>query len=719
MNTDNNSLPAEQQPTGLSTVAAQLIPFAHHKEYMNLTPAERERVKELLEVMASVKGDERGIVKALRAVALANKGRRGWSFHNLRTLFYAWNEAKDWRVLARNYGHDTSLPADFIAHLRTLCLQEHRSRKQALEKLRAAWREGKPVPGYGTWREWFAATWPDRDVPRAFAGDYPEGWSNSNLYLHLPPPAQQTLATRGISAAHGMMESVIRDTSKLRPLEMIVFDDFECDTLCIFQRRVVRVRGVLAIDVATRRKLGAAFKPLLTDDEGRKRAITRADVQFLMKSIFESYGVPADYPVTLLVENAAAAIGEGLEAALDMFFHGQVRVQRTNMLEHRTLSNGFLEKGGKPWEKGWIESAFNLMHNLAGSMQGQKGARYDLAPGTTAERVAYCEALLTLEPKKGVLALTDEQVAQLRMPIDSFEVLHDGYERIFDLMDRRTDHKLLGFDKVNEWSRGAGDAWHPMHEIAALSQAEQLQVEVRERMESPLERWHKLAARQKPFVKVPEFFIALLAFTPKRIVVSNRKVTFDHAKQGYTYLDIDGCLKNRPEGEKLLGYFDEQAPGRLFLTDLKGRAVGILRHNAPANIKDPEALGEAAALVKQFNMAQIQGPVREALAVQDAEHAALLEHNAAKLAEFRPSLEDGKRQSLSKTLADDQVTTPPEQRFAAATAVAVGIAETQQQQADDNRRKRPSSRQPKHDLADITGEKHESADVSSGLDRIS
>src|SRR5258708_1395912 len=560
----------------LSPAVADLIPFAHHADWLALPHDERERVKELLEVMAAMKADPRGVVASLRAVAQANAGRRGWSFHNLRTLFYAWLAVNgDWRVLARNYGHATSLPARFIDHLRTLCLKEHRSRKQAIEKIRAAWRSGETLPGYGTWREWFAARWPDRDVPRAFAGDYPEGWSNSNLYLHMPPPAQQALATRGFTAAHGLIPHVIRDTSTLRPMEMIVFDDFECDVLCIFQRRVVRVRGVLAIDVATRRKLAVGFKPLLTDDEGKKRAITRADVQFLIKQIFVRYGVPADYPVTLLVENAAAAIGEGLEAALEMFFHGQVRVQRTNMLEHRTLANGFCESGGKPWEKGWIESAFNLMHNLAGSLPGQKGARYDLAPASTAARVAYCEGLLAQK-----LGLTDAQVAQLQLPIDNFDDLQAAYEKIFDLMDHRTEHKLLGFDQVNEWCRGVGDAWHPMAEIVALPREQQLGLEVRARMESPLERWGRLAASCS-FVKVPEFFVALLAFTPRRIEVNNRRVTFTHAGIGYTYLDTEGCLKALPEGAKLLSYFDESAPGRLYLTDLKGRAVGVLRHNAP------------------------------------------------------------------------------------------------------------------------------------------
>jgi len=708
---DSSSQLTTSDAAPLSPAVAEMIPFAHHADWLALPHDERERVKEMLGIFTTVKSDPRGVVSSLRSIAQANAGRRGWSFCNLRTLFYGWLSASsDWRVLARNYGHDTSLPAGFIDHLRTLCLKEHRSRKQAIEKIRTAWRAGETVPGYGTWREWFAARWPDREVPRAFAGDYPEGWSNSNLYLHMPPPAQQALATRGFAAAHGQIPHVIRDTSTLRPLEMIVFDDFECDTLCVFQRRVVRVRGVLAIDVATRRKLAVGFKPLLTDDEGKKRAITRADVQFLIKQIFVRYGVPAGYPVTLLVENAAAAIGEGLEAALEMFFHGQVRVQRTNMLEHKTLANGFVESGGRPWEKGWIESAFNLMHNLAGSQPGQKGARYDLAPASTAARVAYCEGLLSDK-----LGLTDAQIAQFQLPIENFDTLQTAYEQIFDLMDNRTEHKLLGFDQVSEWCRGTGDAWHPMPEIVALPREQQLGLEVRSRMESPLERWSRLAAACA-FVKVPEFFVALLAFTPRRIAVSNRKVTFTHAGTGFTYLDTEGCLKALPEGAKLLGYFDETAPGRLYLTDLKGRAVGVLKHNAPADIKDPEAISEAAALVKEFFHAQVQGPVRELLAAEDTRLAAAQAHNDTRLAEFRPDLPKAKRLTLSRQLADDKVTTTPDQRFADATAAGAAIAQAATQQADEARR-RTSARKPKGDLGTLIDHQAPAAG-DADLDRL-
>ena len=710
---ESNTQLSAATPQPLDPSVAELIPFAHHNDWLALSDQERDRVKELLSMLSSVKTDPRGVTTALKAHAFANNGRRGWSFPNLRTIFYGWIAMNcDWRAVVRDYGHETSLPAAFIDHLRALVLKEHRSRKQAIEKVREAWREGEEVPGYGTWRTWFASRWPDRDVPRSFTSDYPEGWSDRNLYNYMPPPAQRKLATRGFAAAHGDIPHVIRDTSTLRPLEMIVFDDFECDTLAIHGRRVVRVRGGLALDVATRRRLAVGFKPLLTDDEGKKRAITRADVQILIGQIFKRYGVPHDYPVTLLVENAAAAIGEDLEAALDMFFHGQVTVQRTGMLEHRTLTNGFVENGGKPWEKGWIESAFNLMHNLAGSLPGQKGARYDLAPASTAARVLYCERLL--DEKAG---LTDDQIAQLRLPVESLDELITAYERIFDTMDRRTEHKLLGFDGLQEWTRGIGDTWHPLPELATLPSTEQLSVEIRVRKESPLERWQKLATRCK-IVQVPEFIIALLSFTPKRVEVHNRKITFTHGGTGYTYLDVEGCLKALPEGRKLFGYFDENTPGCLYLTDLKGSRVGVLRHNAPADIKDPVAIGAAAALVREFFHKAVQGPVRELLAAEDNQLAVDRAHNELVVSHAAlPEDVEKPRVALSATLANDKLTRSPAERFASATTAAAGIAASAEAQAEEARRSASPRRKPKHDLGALVAD-DSTADDASDLGKL-
>ncbi len=707
---DQNQIVPADQATGLSAETAQLIPFAHHQDYLKLPVAERERVKELLEVMASVKADERGVIKALKMVALANKNRRGWSFHNLRTLFYNWLDA-DWRVLSRDYGHDSALPAAFVTHLRTLALKEHRSRKQAINKLREAWREGKDVPGYGTWRQWFAATWPDRDVPKHFCGDYPRGWGNSNLYENMPSRVQHTLATKGRAAISGMMPKLQRDPSELRFLELITIDDFETDVLAIHGREVVRVRGFLAIDVATRTRLAVGFKPRVTGDEGQKISVTAQDMQFLLKSIFARWRVPLGYPVTFLVENATASISAELEAALDLHFGGQVRVERTGMLNYKTLANGFVERGGKPQEKGWIESYFNALWNRAGALPGQKGNRYDNEPGDLDARKKYVKQLAAYET-------TDEQWAQFRLPFLSFDDLVVAFEEVFDWMDNRTQHKMLGFERITEWRRGPGDEPKPLATLATVPRAEQMRIEILPpRMQSPAERRAVLRAAHQ-FVKVPEPVLALLAFTARTVTVKNHHVTFTLRGEGYTFAEGGTeALKGR-NGEEVIAYFDEGSMAHVYCFTREGAYLGAVKRWGQVSIKDPEAISAAAAQLAEFYQREIEQPVRALLAGERAEAEGDRTHNEAQLVQWRlKAPADGPRKpALAKTLAADTFTAGAEERFAVASQAAASIGGSVQDQADDKRR-RTATRKPKHGLDDITGPAGDAA-AEPDLDKL-
>lgn len=319
--------------SGLTAAEGEFIPFQHHEEWIDTGLDEKQRIKELLMAMQLIKADDRGVVRACEALALINRGRKGWSKHNLKTLYYAWAPTEDWRLLRRNYRHESSLSPEFTAHLCAMVLREHRSRKQAIERVRAAWRAGEHVPGYGTWRQWFADKYPDREIPKHFCGDYPEGWSDTNLRNQMPSRVQCTYATGGFFAAQRDLPHLIRDTSKLRPLELVVFDDFKTDIrVCAYNPvlkkwEVVPCVGLIAIDVATRCIIGFGLLPRLTlpkrrsrddqrpltdaeieaDEKTRSIAISRADLQLVLKGIFQRIGVPADYRMTLLVENAAAA----------------------------------------------------------------------------------------------------------------------------------------------------------------------------------------------------------------------------------------------------------------------------------------------------------------------------------------------------------------------------------------------------------------------------
>lgn len=717
---DQNTELVIHSGSGLTTQEAEFIPFQHHEEWLGTPLDEKQRIKEMLGAMQSIKADERGVVQACTALAQLNCNRKGWSKHNLKTLYYGWRETEDWRLLRRNYRHESALPVEFTRYLCTMVLREHRSRKQAIERVRASWRAGEIIPGYGTWRQWFAASWPDRDVPAHFGGDYPDGWSTTNLRNQMPSRAQHTLATRGLAAAQRHLPHLIRDTSALRPLEMVVFDDFKTDIRVAAYNPVLRkweivpCAGLVAMDVATRLILSYGLVPRLTlpkrasrddhrpltpaeieaDEKMRKISVSRADLQRVLKEMFQRYGVPADYAMTLLVENAAAAITEGLESALEIYFHGQVRVCRTDMLEQRTPGNGFIERGGKPWEKGWIESAFNLMHNLAGNLPGQTGSlEMENAPGDLAARIAYSLAVLD--------GMSPEQAEAAKLPVLKVEDAMLGYGKIFELMDQRGEHaphRMLGFDKLKVCRSGPGLPWQPLEQLTLTAGDDCSAIEVVERPQSPRERWAALKQQVKPFAKVPDFVIALLAFTPtKKIAFRNHRVTFVHGGEGFTFLDLEGKLKALSEGTKVIGYFDEASPSHLYLTNLAGTPLAVLpRQPSKTDITDPAAISAAQAVMARFFQGQVAGPVEELLADDRAAALADADHNDAERARLgldpisssvRPSASRAHKmpgdnadtggkpapRRLSSTLARDEFD-PGKDRFAAAAQTAGSIA---------------------------------------------
>jgi hypothetical protein len=76
------------------------------------------------------------------------------------------------------------------------------------------------------------------------------------------------------------------------------------------------------------------------------------------------------------------------------------------------LANGFAERGGKPWEKGWIESTFNQLWNMLGAMKGYKGSNQRLnAPASLDEAIRYTKALIG-QGERGALNLPPEAIAR-------------------------------------------------------------------------------------------------------------------------------------------------------------------------------------------------------------------------------------------------------------------------------------------------------------------
>jgi len=571
------------------------IPQDDMGAFRDLKQKERERVLMLLAAFEQMDTDPAGLVAAADRLAFTLRHVRGFSSENLQRLHREWR-ACGWQALRRGYTNGKAkLPPEFVQYVRALMEQNPRSMKQAINLLRRQWISGVSIPGYGTWRDWFFANFPDQEAP-AFIDRYPEGWSDSTLYAIQPKKAARALATRGFAAMRAHLPSMIRDTSGLLPLQLITIDDFEIDHLCVFNDpatgpHLCKVSGIAAMDVATRKVIGLLMKPRLPKANGAEQSITRAEVRLVLFEILRGYGVPA-HGMTILCENAAAAVTNELKTTFSNLFGGRVAVTRTGMIADKAFSNGFIERGGKPQQKGWIESLFNLAWNVAATFPGYKGRNYIEKPGTLEEKQRQTLQLINSGPRDPIAAI--ERLKQYAVPFDSADVLIEKYNAVFDLVELRTDHAMIGFDDVVEWRRpddGAG-IWRPLSEIGQLTEAEQLRCELRRRKQSPRERWNALMP-QVHCQAVDPAALMMLCLTPKKAKLKSQKLTFDHAGKPYTFAEHGSPVLNVPEGTELLVYFDPCDAASAHVCHVDGRYIGEIKRLGPVDISDQDAINGA------------------------------------------------------------------------------------------------------------------------------
>lgn len=629
------------------------VPLEDLAEFHALPEARRAEVSFTLPLLKRLHHAD-SVVATAQAIAAAHRHQmRGLSWKSLLRKLSEYRAAGgDWRALVKGYRGPSTQPPELVEFVKRLAEDNHRSMAEAFKLLRGTiWPSGQPIPGLGSWPEVYAREHPSLPIPKVCPRTfYPAGLSLRNLYRMAPNKGARALFQRGLAAAKKHFPSVKRDPSLLRPLELIVIDDFELDCLCVFpgdkdhKPQIGRVAGLLAMDVGTRRKLHWGIGQRLERHEEQadgtvrtiRTGITRVDVQVLLHGLFAKHGLP-DYPVTILCENAAAAISPELELALSTLFEGRVRVERTGLINHHTLTNGFCERGGKPWEKGWIEAVFNQLWNILGAMPGYKGSNQRLnAPGELDAKIAYTKLLIGQGER--ALNLPPEKIALLRLPFPSPEAVEVSFAWACGESDRRTEHKYLGFDQVTEFRLHEGEDPRPFTDLALVPVEQQGAVIVSQRPESPLERWSRLAqpASLRP---VPPSVLALLLLTPKRVTFRNHAVSFVHDKKGFSYIDDSGKVtRGMADGTELLGYLDLAAPEHLHLADLRGAYVGTLTRlggrRGAVDVRDKEALSaEAGRCATVINRTQAE--LRERHAGDDAQLAQDRAHNDGIVAEHK------------------------------------------------------------------------------------
>jgi len=238
---------------------------------------------------------------AIRYQAERHVHMRGFSAKNIIRKYYAWRKApNDMTVLinkarlparqANDMG--TRLPSDFIHWWKKLCERNQRKSKPAYRDLCRRWRNGDDIPGYGTWRDWYAAQH-DAPAPDGYVPELPRGWSYGNLMRHAPAEFELAAARIGRAAVARFRPLVFTSRVGLEVGQFYVFDDLEHDlkvNVPGVNHIAMRPLELAALDLFSGCKFAYGLKPTLIDDDGAKEKLKEREMRFLLAYILTRLG---------------------------------------------------------------------------------------------------------------------------------------------------------------------------------------------------------------------------------------------------------------------------------------------------------------------------------------------------------------------------------------------------------------------------------------------
>ena len=690
------------------------VPPHDLSEFQSLPDTVREDVKRALGACKTIHESDKKR-PAIQRLALVHNNRPGFTFESLRAKYYWYaltgkkaskglpeRQPGDWRCFV-NYARcqklpktarsdAVALPPDFVEFLRGLFQQNKRKSAPAMRKLYRLWHMGESIPGYGTWQEWFFEHHPLHPLPQHCPPDLPEGWSKSNLGRYIPEEADLALAREGIAAARQYIPSILNTRDGLRPLEFVMFDDVRTDFRIIVPGFIspIELNLLVALDLATGMILRYGLRPAIPREDGVKEHLRLHDMKCLIAGLLLQYGVPIDYVMTLVVENATAAIRDATERALSEFSGNHIAVSRTMMICGTAIWAGYKDKaGGNPRGKAALESTFNLMHNELADLPGQIGRRYDQGPSELAGRTKEAEALARTSRH-----LTVQQRMELRLPFLNSDQARVGLTDMFNRLIHRTDHAMEGFAVVGEFREVEFEQWRPECELLGLPPERRGQVLWRNppRRESPLERWDRLVnsvGGVNAFSKPHAGAVARLYEEHLQKEITNSEITFKFEKQQYVYrianlinAEAQRTQRNAEKlqnGEKVLIYFDPQDLAMIHVTDGQGGYLGSIPRTRGIRRGDKEALKtEFEAQRKALH--EVQDRVSARMPEVAEEHIADMAHNTEVLTN---ALEDAQAIDIAPipgpSTPDTRHSSEPE--FSAAIGAAKLQAQVAQRQA--------------------------------------
>ncbi len=504
-----------------------------------------------------------GIRKAFERVAREHSTKdKSVAYGQVRKLYYAVKDRMElpgekgggtgngWRALldSRFIGKGAAaLNPEFLEYWHGKVGDHQRNTARAFREFREEYLGGVSIPGLPPAAERTA--------------NLPPGLSEATLTrpCNMPSDAAKALARQGFAAMKRELPTGPMDISEVRPLEYIVCDDVEVDFLMSIAgiRKPVKLRLIVMMDLCSRMILSIIVRPGIERPDGTEDGLKLTDMKAAIAHLLRTWGVPANYPMTLVCERGTAAVPDADKAALAEMSDGRILVSDTSMIVGRVFEWGDRARGNS-WGKAWLESSFNLLHNELQALRGQKGLSYERRPAELHGRA---------------LALRDVEWLAERLPGAHFKRpfvnIAEARHAILDALARmhaRQDHSLLYFSEVQMWRAHRDDALKPEWELPENLRPVAGTLEWVPMMESPKMRFIRLLPEAGDLIAIPESALQRMMDTRRRERWDGHAFTFDADRTKFTCVPSEAMKVSMVPKRHYILWFHPQQMEHIYVT---------------------------------------------------------------------------------------------------------------------------------------------------------
>lgn len=395
---------------------------------------------------------------------------------------HSWRALLDGRAARRMAGPGgLAANREFAGFWQALALSNRRKTAPAYRELFRRLRMGERIPGFGDWREIWAAEHggvrpsPDMPCPYHPYTDAPRGWTYRNLMRLMPSDFAVAAARKGMMAAQmAYIPDVPRTRVGLAPCQAVQIDDMWHEAKVAWEgnRFAQRVMDLSMVDVLTGCTVGWLCFPVREGGDGARRTVRSEWMRYLFAHLLCSVGIP-EAGCYIMGERGTATADADLLRVLAEVSGGRVRFGAGGILS-TPLGKGLFagRPKGNPRFKALLEGRHALIKNDLGGVRGHVGGGRGHEPedayGMDREDERLRRIASALEASRpGILS----RLALPYMPWpDYLELARSVYEEA----DRRTWHDLEGWREcgfeTGEWRPNRDSPWLPMSSLKRMDE---------------------------------------------------------------------------------------------------------------------------------------------------------------------------------------------------------------------------------------------------------